>query len=959
MKTVFLINDQVNELRFLTELLRGEPYAVKKFESAEAALAALDPACPPELIITDLCMPGVDGWQLCRLLRSSEYEAFIRIPILVVSATFAGSEIERTSRELGADAFFHMPVEKDQLLPLVRDLVQGKAQPDVIRVLVAESRRCQANAIKSTLDASSYAVELFQTAEEALVRLASVSFDMAAIDHHLSVGTGGFFLERLRAENPSCVVLVTIPENRPDLALEATQAGADAWLQKPLDYDSLIEVFTRVRRERALLGAQALLEAGDRRSKRREAFYQALLCGIEDPVLIQKISADGTPGPLVEVNSAACELLGYGREEFLRRNPFELLPPEAFKAFSQASDTINAHGRVIFETTQFSRDGRRLPVDNHLSVFEHEGERYVVCVCRDISARRSPGQTLRKRLRYEQKLAEASACLLRKGTPRNNITDALSRLCEGAKVGRVYIFANVSDPVEGLCMRQEYEACASGVSSQIGNALLWHLPYQNGFERWRAALSAGEAIQGIVAKFPEPERAVLEPQGILSILVLPLFVGGSWWGFIGFDDTRALRQWQEEDIRLLRVASELIGGYLLRAETEAERLSLEKRAARIEKAESLSRMAGAVAHHFNNMLGAAMGNLEMLLADVPHNSPLRARMEAAMQASSRASEVSAMMLTYLGQAPGQQIPLGLAALVRRCRSALRQALSGEGTLEIELPDEDPVAEVVPDQIQQLLVRLVENAGESYSTGRPMVRLSVRMLPAEVIPDSQRFPVDWRPVEPFYVCLEVADAGCGIGAGDMNRLFDPFFSRKFTGRGMGLAAVLGIVTRHGGGITVSSVPHRGSTFRVFLPASKSQLPVEEDAVVASAAFEKIGKVLLVEDEEVVRSMAQAMLERLGYSVIATENGKEAVACFLNHPGDIWCVVCDLTMPGMDGWETLKALRKLEPDLPVILASGYDESRAMAGCCAEPPSAFLAKPYGLEDLRALLGKVLGQV
>ena len=204
---------------------------------------------------------------------------------------------------------------------------------------------------------------------------------------------------------------------------------------------------------------------------------------------------------------------------------------------------------------------------------------------------------------------------------------------------------------------------------------------------------------------------------------------------------------------------------------------------------------------------------------------------------------------------------------------------------------------------------------------------------------------------------MADTGCGIANKDIEKVFDPFFSTKLTGRGLGLPVVLGIVRAHHGAVTVESEPGRGSIFRVFFPVSVEEVPRQPDKASQAPEIQGGGTVLLVEDEEMVRSMAATMLTRLGYTVLEAKDGVEAVEVFRQHQDEIRCVLSDLTMPRMDGWDTLAALRKLSPDIPVILSSGYDETRVMAGEHPERPNAFLSKPYQLKGLSDTINRLLG--
>jgi len=220
----------------------------------------------------------------------------------------------------------------------------------------------------------------------------------------------------------------------------------------------------------------------------------------------------------------------------------------------------------------------------------------------------------------------------------------------------------------------------------------------------------------------------------------------------------------------------------------------------------------------------------------------------------------------------------------------------------------------------------------------------------------RFPVDWQPLFPDYACLGVADAGCGIAEENYEKIFDPFFSTKFTGRGLGLAVVLEIVRAHHGAVTVESSLNRGSIFRVFFPISTEEVFRQPDKAVQALETEKGGTVLVIEDEEQLRSMVKEMLKHLGFTVLEAGNGIEAVEVFRQHRSQICCIVCDLTMPRMDGWETLAALRSLSPGIPFILSSGYNEEQVMIGDHTELPQAFLGKPYRFEELRDMIRRAL---
>jgi signal transduction histidine kinase/CheY-like chemotaxis protein len=385
-----------------------------------------------------------------------------------------------------------------------------------------------------------------------------------------------------------------------------------------------------------------------------------------------------------------------------------------------------------------------------------------------------------------------------------------------------------------------------------------------------------------------------------------------------------------------------------RKRDETEKAKLEDQNRQLQKAESLGRMAGAIAHHFNNQFHVVMGNLEMAMNGLPLGVNPIENMLSAMQATQKAAEVSSLMLTYLGQSPGKSEPIDLSEACRRSLPLLQAAVPKGTIINAEFPPSGPVIYANKNQIQHVLTNLITNAWESADISRRVIGLTVKTVSQANIPATMRFPIDWQPIDSAYACLEVADAGSGISEKDFEKIFDPFFSTKFTGRGLGLSVVLGIVRAHHGAVTVESKPDTGSVFRVFFPVSAEEVSRQPHKAVQTPETEEGGTVLVVEDEEHVRDMVKTMLIHLGFTVLEARDGIDAVEVFRQHLDEICCVICDLTMPRKDGWETLTALRKLSPTIPVVLTSGYDEAQVMAGEHTEHTNAFLGKPYQLKEL-----------
>ncbi len=391
-----------------------------------------------------------------------------------------------------------------------------------------------------------------------------------------------------------------------------------------------------------------------------------------------------------------------------------------------------------------------------------------------------------------------------------------------------------------------------------------------------------------------------------------------------------------------------------RSEEEYKKLEFQNR--QLQKAESLSRMAGAIAHNFNNKLQVVMMSLEMALEhqDSPEN--WKEDLNTAIAEAQKAAEVSTQMLTYLGHHQGSIAPMNLSEACMRSLGLLQISIPENISLELDLPVQGPIVQVNHGDIQQILTILLTNAWEAIGEKDGAIRISARTATAANIPATKRFPVDWKPWAEAYACLEVADDGCGIPDQEFDMLFDPFYSTKLTGRGMGLPMLLGIVKSHNGAITVESKRALGSTFRIFLPEVSEVAKEKAKPAPTTVRRYRLPTILLVDDDPLILKSATSALSHLGFKVHAVSDGSEAIKLYRQHFQKIRLVLCDLTMPHMNGWELLTALRKISPDLPVILTSGYSEEQAMEGDHPDLPQAFLRKPYLFRQLRDTIDAVL---
>jgi PAS domain S-box-containing protein len=413
------------------------------------------------------------------------------------------------------------------------------------------------------------------------------------------------------------------------------------------------------------------------------------------------------------------------------------------------------------------------------------------------------------------------------------------------------------------------------------------------------------------------------------------------------------------------MAAEQLSEELLQREQAARRAAeaSEARSRHVQKLESIGVLAGGIAHDFNNLLHVVLGNADIALSRLPPRSPARDPLEEVIRATLRAADLTRQMLAYSGKGAFVVRHLDLSQEVRELATLLRTAISKQASLVWDLVPNLPAINADATQIRQIVMNLITNASDALDDAGGTITLRTGVLDPEAVNDAGLGAAlegneDSSRGEGPFVYLEVSDTGAGMTSDTLARIFDPFFSTKFSGRGLGLAAVMGIVRSHQGLIRIRTAPGEGTTFRVLFPAVAGAVREPEKPSAARSDWRGSGTVLVVEDEEGVREVAERILQDFGFETLLAVDGRDALEQFERAKRKVTAVLLDLSMPRMGGQETFRRLRHLRPDLPVIIMSGYTEESVAAQFSESGAhlTAFLQKPFLAEDLVSVLRRVI---
>jgi two-component system cell cycle sensor histidine kinase/response regulator CckA len=405
----------------------------------------------------------------------------------------------------------------------------------------------------------------------------------------------------------------------------------------------------------------------------------------------------------------------------------------------------------------------------------------------------------------------------------------------------------------------------------------------------------------------------------------------------------------------LRRGADDLPGYLETNTDITERKRAEEQLRQKQRLEGLGILAGGIAHDFNNLLVGILGNASLALDILGPATPARERLEDLISASERAASLTRQLLAYAGKEQVVTRPTELSPVVRDLAGLLRTSIPRNVCLTLKLQEPLPCVNADKTQLQQVIMNVVINAAEAIPQNTPgsvTITTAVRRAGAE---DREHALTPLPAADESYVVLTVTDTGQGMTPEVRSRIFDPFYTTKFTGRGLGLSAVLGIVKAHHGTITLKTAPGAGTTFTLLLPqCGAADVPVTAPATPQPGRGS--GTILVVDDEPAVRAVAQNTLEDNGYRVLLAADGQEAIDVLAAHP-ETAAIILDLAMPVMNGDEAAPRLRGIRPAVPIILSSGYAEEEARRKFSGAGITCFLQKPYRAARLLEAISASLG--
>ncbi len=477
----------------------------------------------------------------------------------------------------------------------------------------------------------------------------------------------------------------------------------------------------------------------------------------------------------------------------------------------------------------------------------------------------------------------------------------------------------------------------------------------NGFEHFGLDFTSGPlTIDNILEKVHEEDREQLRQalenikQGSeISSIEFRIFHGAYGWSWVYTNLERETNEFGE----LVRINGTL-QDITDRKVSEDVRRMMSKKMQEGQKYESLGMLAGGIAHEFNNILTGILGNANLARMQLEPESRLESHLEQIETSAIRAAELCKQMLAYAGKGKYFVQPQNINNLLRDCKQLLKLSVNKGIIVDFCLKEGLPNISADATQIRQIFLNLVTNASDAIGHRSGVIRLSTGM---QRVTSHDASTMIYSP-ESFsgdFVFLEVEDNGVGLTEPAQEKLFDPFFSTKPGGRGLGLAAVLGIVRAHQGAIQVSSELGAGTKIKILLPAV-AQI-AETSRVIASDLDAQGDAILVVDDEETVAIVTVRMLESFGLRTQMVNSGEQAVELYRSNP-EFSAVILDLTMPRMNGVETYHALKEIDPAIQVLLMSGFTEQESMQQFRNEGISGFLQKPFTTQQLKQLLNEVL---
>ena len=649
-----------------------------------------------------------------------------------------------------------------------------------------------------------------------------------------------------------------------------------------------------------------------KRNERELAIRAELLNCVSDSVLVI-----GKSGRILDANETAWRSRGYSREEFLSLSIGELSCSPAIPV-SERLELIFADGSAFFESEHRLKDGGVIVVEVSASVIDYRGEPANLSSIRDITERkRIEASLLQARLEQQQ----ATAALQENERKLRVIFDVMQAGIIQVDAAGTVSFAN----------GRMAEMLGLPMAQLIGS------PYGNYVCEDQGA-AADTSLQRLLAGETDNihcERHYLRRDG------------SDFWGYL-----TGRRLWSP-DGKLFSLVGTISDMTELKT-AEAKRNRVEQQMLHVQKLESLGVLAGGIAHDFNNILLAIMGNASLALHRLPADSAAEHHLQQIKLAADKAADLARQMLAYSGKGHFVLEALDLNQLVREMTAMLEVSISKKAQLHFHLAPQLPAIVADPTQMRQILMNLAINASEAIGENSGVISIATGCLECERGFLADSWLNDDLP-KGLYDFLEVTDTGCGMDPETVGRIFEPFFSTKFTGRGLGMAAILGIVRGHRGAIKVYSEPGQGSAFRIYLPAS-DQAVQSCQAEGAGDGWRGEGTVLLVDDEETVRQVGTDMLEELGFTVLCASDGREALQLYRDRRQEIALVLMDLTMPNLNGEEAFSELCRIDPQVRVVLSSGFSEQEVTGKFQGKGLAGFVQKPYSLATLRDLLSGLL---